>query len=63
MKSERLMNRAKPVDMEQGQFFIVKNPDSPNPFLENQKGRFPHTITDLTTGQVTKQTGLKPALA
>jgi len=49
--------------MEVGSFYIVKNPNSPNTFLENQKGKFPHSILDLTTGITTEQTGIKPAIA
>jgi hypothetical protein len=37
-KAERLMNRFLPVEMELGKLYIVKNPDTPNPFLVNQRG-------------------------
>lgn len=62
IKAERLMNRQASVEMELGFFYVMRNPNSPNPFLVNQMGKFTHFVEDLSTGLVGAQSGLKPAI-
>jgi len=56
----RALNTKHLVNTNAGQMYFVQNPNSPDPFLENQKGIYPCTLHDMETGTTVAFEGLKP---